>query len=141
MPILNYSTKIDYHKTLGEISKCLSMHGAKSIMTDYEEGTPVSLNFTIEMNGKLIGFKLPARYKGVMKAMEKQKVPKTYQNKEQAVRTSWRIIKDWVEAQMALVESELADVSEVFLPYAITQNGSTLYEEIQGKRLNLLLTK
>jgi len=73
--------------------------------------------------------------------MEKQKVPKTYQNKEQAVRTSWRIIKDWVEAQMALVESELADVSEVFLPYAITQNGSTLYEEIQGKRLNLLLTK
>lgn len=141
MAILNYTTKIDYHKTLGEISKCLSEHGAKSIMIDYENGIPVKLNFTIEMNNQIIAFQLPARYKGVLSAFVKQKVPKQYHNDEQAIRTSWRIIKDWVESQMALVEAELSEISEIFLPYAITQNGSTLFEEIKGKKLNVLLQK
>jgi hypothetical protein len=140
MAILNYTTKVDYHKTLGEISKCLVAHGAKSIMVDYEDGgTPVKLNFSIEVNGKMVGFQLPARYLGVLAAFEKQKVPKTYHNKEQAVRTAWRIIKDWVEAQMAIVESELAEISEVFLPYALTQNGETLYDQIKKKGFGNLL--
>lgn len=141
MAILNYTTKIDYHKTLSEISKCLSENGAKSIMIDYEDGIPTRLNFSIELNGNIIGFQLPARYQGVLNVMEKQKVTKSLLNKEQAVRVSWRILKDWVEAQMAIVESELAEISEVFLPYAITKEGSTLYEEIKGKQLGLLLTK
>jgi hypothetical protein len=44
------------------------------------------------------------------------------------VRTAWRIIKDWVQAQLALVEINMVTVPQVFLPYAIMQDGRTLWE-------------
>jgi hypothetical protein len=59
------------------------------------------------------------------------KVPRSLCTEEQALRVGWRIIKDWVEAQMAIVESELAGVAEVFLPYAVTKSGTTLYKHIE----------
>jgi len=37
-----------------------------------------------------------------------------------------------------LVEAQLADIAEVFLPYAVTKKGSTLYQEIKGGTLQLL---
>lgn len=56
------------------------------------------------------------------------------------MRTSWRIIKDWVEAQMAITEAGLADVAEVFLPYAITK-GTTLYKSIKSNGMMMLEAK
>ena len=35
---------------------------------------------------------------------------------QQANRTAWRIIKEWILAQMALIETEMVSVEEVFLP-------------------------
>lgn len=67
-----------------------------------------------------------------------RKVPRRLITDEQALRVSWRIIKVWVDAQIALVEAQLADVTEVFLPYAITKNGNTLYQEIGQSGLLLL---
>ena len=46
------------------------------------------------------------------------------------MRTAWRITKDWVEAQMAIVETKMVTLPQVFLPYAVTQNGQTVYEKI-----------
>ena len=43
-------------------------------------------------------------------------------------RTAWRIVKDWVEAQMALVETRMVTVPQVFLPYTLMRNGRTLSE-------------
>ena len=56
-----------------------------------------------------------------------QKVPNSKCNEQQAQKVAWRIIKDWVEAQMAIVEAQMADVAEVFLPYAVTNTG---YDEL-----------
>lgn len=61
-----------------------------------------------------------------------------YCNEAQAIRTGWRIVKDWVEAQMALIEAGLASLPEVMLPYAITSNGETLYKRIEQDRTLLL---
>ena len=36
MAILNYTTTIDAYKTVSEIERILVMHGAKSIMKQYE---------------------------------------------------------------------------------------------------------
>ena len=47
--------------------------------------------------------------------------------REQAYRTAWRIIKDWVDAQMALLETEMVDFEEVFMPY-ILSGRETLYQ-------------
>lgn len=140
MPILNYTTSIDCEKTIGEIQKCLSQHGAKKIIVDYDdEKTACGVTFCLEVNGNLLAFSLPANYVGVLNAMQKsKKIPNNKRNKEQALKVSWRIIKDWVEAQMAIVETQLADIAEVFLPYAVTANGSTLYKEIKAGGMKML---
>jgi hypothetical protein len=139
MAILNYTTSIASEKTIMEIQKCLVRHGATKIVTDYEGEVPKALTFCLMMDGNLLAFSLPANYSGVLKSMKNSpKVPKRLLTEEQALKVSWRIIKNWVEAQMALVEADLADVAEVFLPYAITKNGNTLYNEIASSGILLL---
>jgi hypothetical protein len=133
MAILNYTTSIDCEKTISEIQKCLVKHGAHKIVTDYANGLPCAVTFCLTLNGNMVGFALPANYSGVLKAMKNdRKVPNSKCTDEQAQRVAWRIVKDWVEAQMAIVEAQLADVTEVFLPYAITKTGTTVYNEIKS---------
>jgi len=53
-------------------------------------------------------------------------------------RVAWRVIRDWVMSQMALIETEMVKTEQVFLPYAITQDGvSTIYDRVLNS--NLLL--
>ncbi|MGB1032956.1 MAG: hypothetical protein ACPGWM_10080 [Flavobacteriales bacterium] len=138
MPILNYTTSIKSEKTIMEIQTILVKHGATKIVTDYDGQTPSAVTFCLSIEDQIVAFSLPAKYRGVLKAMENSpKVPRILCTDEQALRVSWRIVKDWVEAQMALVEAHLADVAEVFLPYAITKNGNTLYQEIGNSQLLL----
>lgn len=141
MAILNYTTKIDPIKSIGEIQQTLVRHGARKIVTDYDDsGLPIGITFIIELQGRPILFALPCNWEGVLKAMgSDKKISKSMLTKEQAVRVSWRILKDWVEAQMAIVEARLASVSEVFLPYAVTKDGNTLYKYISETNPQLLL--
>ncbi len=140
MAILNYTTSIDCEKSIGEIQKCLVKHGANKIVTDYENGSPSAVTFCLTINDRMVGYILPANYSGVLKAMKNdRKVPNSKCTPEQAQRVAWRIVKDWVEAQMAIVEAQLADMAEVFLPYAVTKTGETMYKYIQNDT-QLLLT-
>jgi hypothetical protein len=139
MAILNYTTSIDSDKTISEIQKILVKGGATKIVTDFSNGLPSAVTFCLDVNGSMVGFSLPANYSGVLQSMKKdKKVPHRLCTDAQALRVSWRIVKDWVEAQMAIVEARLADVAEVFLPYAITKQGTTLYKEIQNGGMKLL---
>jgi len=133
MAILNYTTTIASEKSIAEIQICLVKHGAHKIVTDYENGAPSSVTFCLTLGDKMVAFALPANYSGVLKAMQKEKnIPRSKCTQEQAQKVAWRIVKDWVQAQMAIVEAQLADVTEVFLPYAITKSGETLYKVVQN---------
>lgn len=139
MAILNYTTSIDSERTIGEIQKCLVKHGAHKIVTDYENGLPSAVTFCLTINDKVAGFSLPANYSGVLKAMRNdRKVPRSKCTDEQAQKVAWRIVKDWVEAQMAIVEAQLADMAEVFLPYLITKSGDTLYKQMNSNGMLMI---
>ena len=133
MPLLNYTTKIDADKTAHEIAKCLSMHGAQAVLTEYDkkEGYVLAISFRIDLEGQTVGFRLPCDWKPVLEILKRDpKVPRNQITEVQAVRVAWRIVKDWVEAQMALVETKMATTQEVFLPYAVMKNGRTLAQNI-----------
>lgn len=49
----------------------------------------------------------------------------------------WRIVKDWVSAQMAILETEMVRMEQVFLPYVMTQSGKTLYETMVDHHFQL----
>lgn len=140
MAILNYTTKIDPIKTIAEIQQCLVRHGARKIITDYDSsGLATGVTFHVEVNGEPMFFALPCNWQGVLQAMQRdKKIERRYCNADQAQRTGWRIVKDWIEAQMAIVEAGLASVPEVMLPYVLLKDGQTLYGRIQADRTLLL---
>lgn len=140
MPILNYTTTISASKTIGEIQELLAANGAKKIMMDYDDhGSPSAITFALNLNGGLVYFALPANYDGMLNAMSRdKKIPRKYCTKDQAIRTAWRVTKDWIAAQCAIVQSGMVEMPEVFLPYAITKSGSTLYLEMKEKGTLLL---
>lgn len=133
MALLNYTTSIEAAKTVSEIQRILAKHGAKSILTDYDdEGQIEGLSFRVTTPQGEAGIKLPINPGAVLEVLRRQssegKVPGRYVNKPQAVRVAWRIIKDWTEAQMAILETEMVKIDQIFLPYIITKEGRTLYE-------------
>jgi len=135
MALLNYSTKIPAGKTAAEVQQDLAKHGAKRVMLDYGDGgEPEALTFQVLRGEESLAFKVPVRPDLVLKVLEKQyragqlrsHMPRP--TKEHAVRVAWRIIKDWVEAQMAILETEMVTMEEVFLPYLLDSKGQTLYQ-------------
>ncbi|KKL17092.1 hypothetical protein LCGC14_2488990, partial [marine sediment metagenome] len=76
----------------------------------------------------LMPFALPVNPEAVLKVLEGQGVAPRYANLEQARRIAWRIIKDWVEAQLALIATEMVTLEQVFLPYLKVNQGQTLYD-------------
>ena len=126
MPLLNYTTKVDVYTTLGAIQGQLVRHGARKIMQDYDEnGRISSLSFLVDTPSGPRGIRLPANVDAVHTVLIRQKVKC---DREQAERVAWRIIKDWVEAQMAILESEMVQIDEIFLPYMVNNAGRTLFE-------------
>lgn len=141
MAILNYTTSVDAKKTVAEIQEKLSKARCKRIITDYDdEGNPSSISFSVEWNDALVFFQLPCNHEAVLRAMIKSKdVPNRFCTKDQAYRVSWRIIKDWTEAQLAIVEADQAKLQQVFLPYSLTTTGETLYERVSKDNSQLLI--
>lgn len=139
MALLNYSTSIDVHKTLGEIQKNLVQHGARKLMYDYDEnGRIQALCFSILTPDGERGIKLPANVPAIYEVLKQQKRSgkiKIKPDYEQAERVAWRIIKDWVEAQMAILESQMVVFEEIFLPYMVNNKGQTFFQAYQQKQL------
>lgn len=135
MPLLNYTTKVDVYTTLGAIQGQLVKHGAKKIMQDYDEdGRIAALTFLIETPVGIRGIRLPANVDKVHAVLHRQKVKC---DREQAERVAWRIVKDWVEAQMAILESEMVQLDEIFLPYMVNNSGQTFFQAYRDNQLLL----
>ncbi len=140
MPILNYMTQIHAEKTIGEIQQKLGRAGAQAVMTEFDDdGTVTSLSFRLTHCGQAIMFRMPARIDRIYVVLQNDsRVPRKLKTMDQAARVAWRIVKDWIEAQLALVEAEQAEMVEVFLPYAQNQEGKTLYESLEENSFKLL---
>jgi hypothetical protein len=100
-----------------------------------------SLAFKININGQAWGFKMPLRWRQALQTLYRGKrAPRYYRQSQQdaalrtredhAYRVAWRILRDWVDVQMALVDLEIVQIQEVFLPYVVQRNGQTLFENI-----------
>ena len=141
MPILNYTTTIDAYKTVAEIEFILMKHDAKSVLKNYENGSIVGLSFLIDTGKQQVPVKMPVKIDECLLVLqkEKKKNPKKQikATRDQAERVAWRILKDWLEAQMALLDIEMVRFEEIFLPYIETAGGKTVFERIEEKQFLL----
>ena len=142
MAILNYSTIIEAGKTVSEVEYILMKHGANSILKNIAfDRTSESLSFNVDTICGSMTIKLPVNINPVLIVLtkEKRKGNKSIKaTKEQAERVAWRIIKTWVEAQMALIDIDMVKMEQVFLPYAILgDSGQTVFERLESKQFML----
>jgi len=135
--IANYSTTVTTLKSIGEIQGILVAHGAKHILIDYDNGEPVGLAFIIATPYGDTPFRLPASIDKVQAVLNKQRV-RTQVSRELASRVAWRILKDWVRAQTAILDTEMVSVDQIFLPYMqVGEGGKTLYDVMADHHLQL----
>ena len=138
MPIANYTTSVNALKTVGEIQGILVGHGARQILLNYDQsGVIESLSFIADTPYGSIPFRLPADARAVLKVLENGGAPPRYCTHEQAVMVAWRILKDWVRAQMALLETEMVRIEQVFLPYMVVDKDRTLYDHMVNHQFML----
>jgi hypothetical protein len=135
VPIKNYTTEVGEERTVGEIMGLLAGKGARSIRIDYDEqNRPTGVCFILLLHELPIPFRLPCNFTGVFKAMSsaykdrsaKYRWERNPESTSQSRRVAWRIIKDWVAAQMALVEAEQASMAQAFFPYAVANEKSSV---------------
>jgi hypothetical protein len=118
---LNYSTTIDPVKSAAECTSILAMHGAKAISSTWHDGEPIGLRFVITTSFGDMAYTLPintvATHKVLLAAVRKGKIQPRFATEEQAKRVAWRVLKDWIEIQLSLVEAGLAEFEQTMLAY------------------------
>lgn len=138
MPLLNYSTQIDPNKTAGECQRMLAKAGASEIMMRFNgHGHPVALAFAIQTIHGPRQFQLPTDAEAVLKVLQRDKVPPKLRNVDQAHRVAWRILKDWLAAQLAILDTEMVNLDQIFLPFMLDPNGKSVYELYADNQLAL----
>lgn len=140
MTIFMETTRINAERTVGEIHDVLRKHGATAILNEYEATSVSAVAFKTIVEGQEIAFRLPARWREMETYFrgngKRPAHPDTYET--WARRVAWRQILRWVEAQFALVETGMVKIQEVFLPYAQTPSGETLFEKIEKRGFAML---
>ena len=135
MPLLNYTTKVDVYETIGTIEGKLAKIGARKILKEYnDDGDIIALSFMVNSPVGSQAIKLPVNVDAVHQVLVRQKVKA---DREQAARVAWRILKDWIEAQLAILETEMVAMDEIFLPYMLMDGRRTVYQVYVDNQLRI----
>lgn len=132
---LNYTTRVPAAQSLSECQTALAEHGADAIAVTYTDRRPAGLRFQFEGNA----FSLPVDVAAMSRVLAKAEKDGAfraakqrggfYSSPEHAERVAWRVVKDWLEAQLALVAAQQVQLDEVMLPYLIVDDGRALREQ------------
>lgn len=143
--LLNYTSTVSASKSIAYIEETLARHGASMIIKKYTvDGKVKAICFTKKIETFDMPFQLPA------KVDECEKLLKEYISRprkgtldrirEQAERTAWKLVSDWVEVQMNMLSLNQVEFMQVFLPYAYNdQKEQTYYEALKEKGFKALL--
>jgi hypothetical protein len=167
MPIKNYTTNKRASESVAIIQNSLISHGAVGIQMMYDPDQRISsFAFALPLNDrKNLSFQLPCEWRKFKQVLINQGVdifkermkPKAFhkwsdseqaywirkederksKQDEVAYNIAWANLKDWVLAQMALYETQIVTIPQIFLPFVVGKGGKTLYENIENN--NFLL--
>lgn len=159
MFLKNYTSEVPVSQTVFRIEQVLIKCGVTGIMKEYAgtAGKVIAITFQIEAPGGKVTIRLPANEERALEALwldyvdgdklsadgnsvmwtsRKRKTKKDFTI--QAERTAWKIIQDWVEVQMSMIQLKQAETLEVFLPY-IYDGKTTVYSRIRDTGFRGLL--
>lgn len=130
---VNYSTSVPVTRTVGEMQAMLGQRGAEGVGVLYTAGKPTGMTFVLRNSH----FRLPVD----VDAMERLLVAEdragnlragskaTRSSRAQAERVAWRVVKDWLAAQLSLVDASMVTLDEVMLPYLVVAPDTLLRDQ------------
>lgn len=146
--IKGYSTDVPVERTVAEIERMLAANGATKVLKDYAGGVVSGLSFVIETQHGPMPVRMPVRIDKVREVFKVQvsqkKLERRYWGGEwadaQAARVGWRILRDWLDAQLALIRVEMTSLTEIFLPYVYSERlGKTVHDLFEEGQLGKML--
>lgn len=136
--IKNYTSQAKVENTVQSIKNLVvKKMKARQFFEEYDKGEITGVFFVISTKKGDLPFKMPARVEKIEQLFYSQKKPRyswqkpeplTEKEKDQAKRTAWKNVYDWIDAQIALIETEQVKAEEVFLPYLVNKYGFTLFD-------------
>lgn len=149
MNLRNYTSTVPVANSLQAIETLLARAGAQQIAKSYDNGNVKGIVFSLMVGTgptqQVMLFKLPAKPESVAKVM-KSEVKKPHHGtmkriEEQAERTAWALLRDWVHVQLSIIQMEQAEAVQVFLPYAYDpRTEQTLFERMKAGGFKQLTT-
>lgn len=142
---LNYTTAIPARQTIAECQGLLAEAGAASVAVHFEDALPSGLSFSLRTPHGPRNFTLPVNVDGCQAVITKMlrtnppHLSRSQLNKlgsrQHAADVAWRVIRDWLEAVLAIIAAGQAPVDEIMLPYLHVDAEHTLaeaYREREG---------
>ncbi len=148
MALKNYTSSIPASRSIAYIEGKLVSSGAEQIVKYYEKDTQrvKCICFIMNINGQEMAFKVPAQVanceKVLRSSLSSRARPETIKKvAAQAERTAWKIVSDWVEVQMAMIELSQVEFMEVFMSYLYDPiKNETLFQRFKQQDFQKLLT-
>lgn len=154
MFLKNYTSEVPSGTTIQRIVGILVKIGVAQIAMDYGlNGEIVGLTFAAHIEGRIVPIKLPVDVGACQEALWRDYVgsdrayktsdlkdelvsngnkrKRRSQFRDQAERTAWKLMQDWIEVQISMVQLKQADVLQVFLPYA-WDGGQSFYHRLKA---------
>jgi hypothetical protein len=140
----NYTSTVPAMTSMGRIEQYLVAAGATDISKKYENQVCIAITFRMMVNLQPLFFKLPAKVDACFDVLWKEvkrPQPDTKANiRQQAERTAWKIISDWVEIQLSMIQLEQAEAMQIFLPYVYNPaTEKTFFESLKENNFKALL--
>ena len=136
MPLKNYGTSVSPERSTQQIMSLLAVKGAREILLEYDGiGQIAGLSWRVDTPHGNLPFRLPVNVEAVQRTLAQQNRDREGVTKNQttithARKVAWRTIKDWVDAQMALLETEQVALDQIFLPYMVVKEDQNLYDHM-----------
>lgn len=140
----NYTSTVPAERSIAEIEQLLVRAKARNIAKQYDgQGQVLALEFSLpNETAAAIYVRLPANPDAVFEVLKRSKkridprsIPRL---RDQARRTAWRLMLDWVAVQLSLIEMRQAELMQVFLPYVMTSGEQTFYDRLKGQKFAAL---
>jgi hypothetical protein len=130
MKLKDYTSQVPVQATVARIEMALASSGVTGIQKEYDGfGSLAAICFSVAVEDQRPGggplrsvtVRLPVNVKAVEKVLTAEiKRPRkgtALRVKDQAQRTAWKLMQDWVEVQLSLIKMQQAEWLQVFLPY------------------------
>lgn len=151
MNIKNYTSEVSVEKSIAKIEHLLIQAGASHISKSIKGGKIEGFMFQLFVaQNNHVTFKLPSKVDKVFEKFWKEVSPRSIGSRErekqrrekvweQAERTAWKLLYDWIYDNVSLILIEQVKPHEVFLPYAYDfEKDETLFDKVEKGGLQMI---